>query len=778
MSQSSLAGRYLAGIIVAFFFGIALYLRIALPYDYIFSGDGIKFSGVDAYYHMRLVDNLLHHFPHHIAFDPYTFYPRGMVIPWPPMFDWLIAAAAWLIGLGSPTAHTVDVVGVYFPAILGALAVIPVYFIGKQLFNRWIGVISSGLIALLPGEFLFRSMLGFTDHHVAEVLFTTVSMLFLILAVRTALQKELAFSHLRYLDFDIIARPVVYSLLSGIFLGIYLLTWVGGLLFVLLLFIAFATLFIIDHLRGKSTEYLGIIGTLSFLIASVISLPLLPQSYLSTAYLVSLPIAAAAPVVLAGISRVMYNRKLAVAYYPLSLVVLGASALAVAYAIDPAFVDSMVGQFNMFFPSDVARTVLEIQPILFPNGNFSFSVVWGNFTTGFFLSFIALGLLIYHVIKRGEADKTLLIVWSLLILAATFGQRRFAYYLAINVALLTGYLSWYILEFAGFGKRTTDPVKTPIKEKKPKRKARRAGTLRLANSRVSMALGAIVIFFLVFFPNIKLLTDIDRSSWTGFAPSDAWFKSLSWLKDNTPEPFGDPDFYYELYEPPPAREAYDYPESAYGIIAWWHYGHWITRIAHRIPNRNPFIIDISKIAGFLITQDEASSLEKISKLGSRYIILDYAMATSGFHYIPTWAGSSKEEFYGDYYELQQGKFEYGRLYYPEYYRSLSTRLYNFNGSEVIPESTGVMSYELETSHDSEPYKKINSARPFSTYEQAEEYISDQKSGNWRIVSNNPFVSPVPLEELQHYKLIYSSDDSISDPVVGETPQVKIFEYVK
>jgi len=63
--------------------------------------------------------------------------------------------------------------------------------------------------------------------------------------------------------------------------------------------------------------------------------------------------------------------------------------------------------------------------------------------------------------------------------------------------------------------------------------------------------------------------------------------SLTWLRENTQDPFGNPNFYYELREPLPPGESYDYPESAYGVMAWWDYGYWISRIAHRLPNANP-----------------------------------------------------------------------------------------------------------------------------------------------------------------------------------------------
>jgi dolichyl-diphosphooligosaccharide--protein glycosyltransferase len=94
-------------ILVALFFGIALYLRAYLPYDKVFSGDWIKFTSVDAYFHMRLVDNLVHNFPHHMAIDPYRIYPGVTGVISYPLFDWLLAGIIWLIGLGSPTRHSV-----------------------------------------------------------------------------------------------------------------------------------------------------------------------------------------------------------------------------------------------------------------------------------------------------------------------------------------------------------------------------------------------------------------------------------------------------------------------------------------------------------------------------------------------------------------------------------------------------------------------------------------------------------------------------------------------
>ncbi|HEX76677.1 MAG TPA: hypothetical protein G4O12_08905, partial [Dehalococcoidia bacterium] len=483
MTQSRFSPKFVAGIMVALFFGIALYLRIFLPYDQIFSADWIKLVGTDSYYHMRIIDNLVHNFPRLNSIDPYMLYPSGMPIGSFSFFDYLLAGIIWLVGLGSPTQHTVDMVGVYFPAVLGTLSIIPVYFIGKVLFNRWVGVLAAGLITLSPGEFLARSILGRADHHCAEVLFTTIAMLFLILAVKIARERQLNLDHLKHRDWGIITKPLIYSLLAGIFLGLYLLTWLGALLFVFIIFLYLIIQFIIDHVKQKSTDYLCLVGTVTFLIALIVFAPLFQQKV----YLTSLIIALLTPIVLSTVSRLITSQKLKPAYYPLSLMGLGLAGLAILYFISPSLLSSMLERFSVIMPVGARLTILEAEPFLFPGGDFSFLIAWLNFATGFFLSFVSLGILIYFVIKQGEADRTLFIVWSLVILAATLSMRRFAYYFAINVALLTGYFSWLVLQFAGFKETAAEPVQIPEKmKKKTKQKKSRKGGFNLTGSRANM----------------------------------------------------------------------------------------------------------------------------------------------------------------------------------------------------------------------------------------------------------------------------------------------------
>jgi dolichyl-diphosphooligosaccharide--protein glycosyltransferase len=777
----------IVGIILAALCGISLYIRIYLPYDHIFVNDWVWFRETDAYWHIRNIEVLVNNFPHFNSVDPYIFFPGGGGGLIRPFFDWLIAAVILLVSSGTPTLHTIEVVGAYMPAILGTLTLIPVYFIGKELFNRWVGVISAALVAILPGEFLHRSLLGFTDHHVAETLFSTVCVLFLIMAIKRAREREISFSHILSRDWSTITKPLVYTLLAGVFLGIYLLSWHGGLMFVFIIFVYLVIQFIVDHLKHKSGDYLCIVGTPLFLIAFLMLLLILGTGRLSIIDLVSLPIAIVVPIVFSIISRLMAGRALKPVYYPLTLVGLAGIGLAAFYAINPSLFQSMLSLFSIFTLAGAWLTIMEVQPILFPYGSFTLSMAWANFTTSFFISFISLAMLIYVAIKGKSADKTWFLVWSIIMLIAILSQRRFGYYYAINAALLTGYFSWKMLDIAGLSKllaKSKEVVgavkKFKKKEKKGREKTKPKTFMQPRGAWVSVIVVGIVIFFLVFFPNIGLWreqpTKIGDGLYVGYTRQLAeasppimdggWYTSLLWLKDNSPDPFGDPDFYYELY--PPSDE-FEYPETAYGVMSWWDYGYFIMQIAHRIPNANPGQGGAVEAGQFFTAQNESSANELADRLGTKYVMIDYAMATPAkFYAMAEWAGRSQDEFYEVYYVPSEQQWTY--LFYPTYYQSTVVRLYNFDGKAVTPTESIVITY-VEKEYGGQKYKEITSGQSFSSYEDAQAYVASQASGNYTIVGTKPFSSPVPLEELNSYELVYPIEATTN------TTPVKIFKYL-
>jgi len=112
----------------------ALWLRVALPYNQVFVGDWVKMTGVDAYYYMRLVDNLMAHFPQLTRFDPYLLYPSGWATgAQPDFFAYFMGGVIWLLSLGNADQHTVDVISVYIPPVLAVVTVLATFLIGMML---------------------------------------------------------------------------------------------------------------------------------------------------------------------------------------------------------------------------------------------------------------------------------------------------------------------------------------------------------------------------------------------------------------------------------------------------------------------------------------------------------------------------------------------------------------------------------------------------------------------------------------------------------------------
>jgi dolichyl-diphosphooligosaccharide--protein glycosyltransferase len=207
-------------------------------------------------------------------------------------------------------------------------------------------------------------------------------------------------------------------------------------------------------------------------------------------------------------------------------------------------------------------------------------------------------------------------------------------------------------------------------------------------------------------------------------------------------------------------------------------GYWITRIAHRIPNANPSWIGAQKTGRFFTAQDESSAKEVLDELGSKYVIIDYEMATAKFGAFAIWAGEDESQF-GEEYVVKtvDGEERLMMFLYPEYYRSMCSRLYNFGGEAVVPHnSTVVISYK-ETTVLRVQFKEITSAQSFATYEEAQEYLESQIAPNYRIVGESPFISPVPLEALEHYQLVHRSDPEVIEGSGDPLSYVKIFEYL-
>lgn len=755
---------------------IALLFRILPQQDIVFGSGWVNFQGNDTWYHVRLIENLLHHFPIRIAFDPYTYFPHGQAVFFAPFFDILLGFFAWVIGLGAPTQHTIEMVAAYAPPILGALTTIPVYFIGRTIFSRKVGLLAALIVGILPTMFFMVSGLGQADHHVAEILLSTLTIAFLVLALKYSTTNRVTFSGIRTSGYKPLIKPLVYAIVSGIALGLYLLTWVGGLLFVFLIFCFFILMFIIDYLKYRNTDYLTIIAVPIYLVPLLMIIPFLNQLAYANLEIPSLLAGALTIPALTGIARLTELGRMKRYFFIIFSVVLAGILGLVAYLINPSLVNHAIHQFAVFTPNTHQLTISEVQPFFLIDGKFSLTRFWAYFTIPGILAVFGFVMLVINTIKNISREKILLLVWFIIIFIATAGQTRFMAYLTVNVAVIGAYFTWVIIDaipliWKRFKLKAAKPVKVSKKSKKHTQQQipKSSG---IAFKSVYYCVAVIIIVFLVIFPNIQPLLLIAKSDQ---GMDRYWHDALTWMKTNTPEPFQDPDFYYEIYDTPTGD--YDYPESAYGVLSWWPYGHMITQVAHRIPNTNPHQSGAAAVAQYLTDQDEQNANHKLDKMGTRYLIIDLAMALPynnfkmRFPNITTWGGGDVSDYTEVYYVQNGNMYQPVILYYPKFYHSMMTRLYIFDGEEVTPDnSSTVISYQTVSGQ-----KIIKSNQTFPTYQEAKDFIDNQPASNYILVGQSPFISPVPLAKLEHYERVYQSD-SVS-MFGNEISYLKIFEYV-
>jgi dolichyl-diphosphooligosaccharide--protein glycosyltransferase len=731
---------------------VALVWRTAFLFDAVFRGGYVNFQDTDAWYHMRVIDNIVRNFPHRMLVDPFAA-PTPQPVAIAPLFDLVVAAAAWLIGLGSPSPRTVDVVGAFAPAVMGALATLPIYLLGTRLFGRTAGLLAAGLLAVTPGHFLARSVLGFTDHHVAEAALSATALLFVVAAVQQPDRR----------------RRLRMAAAAGGGLAAYLLTWTGAALVVFIVCAWAVAQYNLDALHGRSDDRVAWVALPAIALATV--LVLLLHSRAMWRFGTQLAALFGGLALIAGLEalrRIIAALRLPRAAFPLGVLALAAAGLTVFVWRAPGVAHEVLIDLRRFNPGDTGFTVAEIRPLLAMTGTLSWKTPLQIFGTPFVIGLGALLWLAWRAAVDDEPALTLVVVWSVVMYLATLGQNRFGYYLAVNLSLLTACAATAALRWAW----------APPVAKTASRQARRRGTIA-APSR-AWGVGAIVLVAAAAFaPNVMPAWGMVRSD---LGLSRGWHVSLDWLRRNTPEPFPDSEFYFARY-----RSA-ELPPPAYVVMAWWDYGYEIIRLGHRVPIANPTQAGAEVAGRFLTATDQREADRIMDETRSRYAIVDWELPIlprgrrdvfqGKYQTAVTWAGKKPEQFYEIFHvRTQTGQLGQMILFHPDYYRSMLVRLYVFRGEAATPgpDAAWVVKVADRTRDDGTRFREVLEARKFKTYEGAAAFLAGHPDGGYRLVGPDPRVPCVPIEAVSGYRLIHESPDAAERP--SGTPSVRIFEYL-
>jgi oligosaccharyl transferase (archaeosortase A-associated) len=798
--------RYYHVPVVAALFAFMLWVR-ARGWEGYVDGDTVLFSGNDAYYHYRSVQYTVENFPGTMPFDPWTSFPTGTSVgQFGTLFDQLIATGALLYGLGSPTEFQVKLVTLFAPAVFGALVVVPVFYLGKRLGGKAGGIVAALIIALTPGQFLTRSIVGFSDHHVGETLFMTIAVVLVLAALAVADRDRPIWELFTARDWDALRPTLLWSTAAGVAVGLYIWVWPPGVFLAGILSIFFGVYLLGTFLRGHTPDHIGIPGVI--ILATTVVMTLLKfntASFGVNQYSITQPFVAAAGmvgclVIVAG-ARLWEQRApdLPRAAFPAALVAAGLVVIGFAAVVLPDLVGFFQRQLLRvagFGATDTARTVAEATPVQNP-GRF----VYNSYGLAFYTAIGGLVYLTYRTLKTDRIDPvgTFVIIWSLFLLAAMFTQRRFDYYFVLSVCALNAFLAKRAFDMLDVDEIAGD----------------------LTNIKGYQVLSIVAILLIITAPLAvrpaggTYSNAVDTSAQQASPGSvQNWEPGLTWLDQQTPEEgeFGEnPETAlskgpYGKYE---KTDDFGYGSGDYGVLAWWDYGHWITVLGDRVPNANPFQQNAEYSAEVLLSTDETYATEQMADTAgdgeqTRYVMLDYQMGVAGtrkFSAPAAWqrryvvdneTGEHVVEDFSDdsgpgeglrslgasdiqrtLYVAQQaqGQTRLVSRYAVHTQRSmesLRTRLYQYHGSRAEPTfqdgSIVVADWErFDYRGQTLPgvTAQTQPVRTFPNRTAAEQFVRRDGTAQIGGVLGKPS-EPVPA--LEHYRLVWASERTTQTPI--------------
>jgi len=778
---------YIVVLLVAGFSLFALLLRL-LPMFGMGNADILSMvASDDPLYNLRQVEQILAHFPAYAWFDPMTQYPVGSNIYWGPLFPTI--GAFFCLLLGAATRPAIIGVALVIPPLMAAATVALMYPIGKS-FGDWkTGLVASGFTAVVSGQFFFRSLYGYYDHHIAEVLFST---LFCLLYVAAILRNKGTKIDLR--DIAGYRELLLLSVAAGIGYLLGLFTMPTMILFAMIVGIFTIIQFIIDVRRGKPVEYLLIVNTVVFATAIIgllifgIKSPGIDLSTYSIGHIYAylLLIAGTAALwLLAG-----YCRGREKYLYPASLAGLGLLGIAILFVVSPPFFSLFVTSLVAFFGQQpITNTVIEAI-------GWTPQEAWDSFSYGLILFAGGAIVMIYNNAKDEHPHQVFALVWSLVMFYSTWQHVRYEYYLAVNIALLAAVFLVFVLGRGWKDLRALLPSAGPshtgeVAEKetprgKKQKKSAKKGASTAATDYSIAGASVLVIALAILFVYSSLSNSSAVAASGGLRMNPDWRETMDWMGNNTPDTGVN---YLTIYD----QKTFSYPPQSYGVMSWWDYGHLITYIAKRIPNANPFQAGVSGpngSAAFFMATSEDTANRILDNDGTRYIVTDYEMDTGKFPAMATWYNSTLAASPYMQTLLAPSQSDPTRaqpvqLYTPLYFPTMISRLHNFDGSLTTPTTAYLVEYnDPGTSGPALPVITDAVALNVSDAKaQAAQFNSNAPAGSHARVLSVLIWSPIdPVPALRQYRLVHESPTNIVPLFFNQdTPDiryVKTFEYVR
>jgi dolichyl-diphosphooligosaccharide--protein glycosyltransferase len=459
----------------------------------------------------------------------------------------------------------------FFPAFMGGLTVLALYFLGKEVLDEKCGLFAAFFLALSPGH-IQRTVAGFYDNETIGVFAILMVFLFFLKAVKTG--------------------RISYSIMGGVFSGYLNLSW-GGATFIDFIIPLIVILLILTNKYNRKVliAYAGVQG-MGLIISSI---------FIKFNYSKLFDSISVGGIFLFTILLILYHRLyLKKAEYPnfyerfMSLlkwiIIPGAIVLAILIWAYPEIIPFGFGEKFQSILNPLIRENIAFVASVAEHTPSSWSSIYYN--TLIPLMLIPLG--VYFCFKRNIATDIFLLVFVLLTFYFTSSMVRIILVFAPAAALVGSYGLVNVLKVFGsyLGEKK---IGFSRKRRKLSKKSKMMGKTEI--------IGVYVLVGFLCVAQIVHTTDVaaTQMSYSQLTPGGSlydWQESLIWMRTNLP---GDSV-----------------------VVSWWDYGYWLTPIGNvtTVCDNNNLDVSTDGLVGMSFMQtNELYSAEVLRLLGADYVLV-------------------------------------------------------------------------------------------------------------------------------------------------------------
>ena len=506
--------------------------------------------------------------------DDMSWYPMGRNIA-NSAYPGIPFTAAFLFGIAKIFISNLTVldIALYYPIFMAVLTIIAIYFLGKEVAGGPAGVFAAIFMAISPA-YIRRSTLGFFDTENIGIFAIVLTSLFFLRAND---------------DKNNIERRVIYSVLSGLSLGLIYASWgaakyMTGLLMLYMLLIVASEKYSTKYLISYSFS----IG-LGFLVVSLTP-RLGPNSLMGMDSLAAFGLV----VVLLGYEFI--KDKIDVSVVSVGAIGIVVLAVLTVYILPAVGVQLPLG--NKFI--QVLNPFTSTSSFLYDSVAENHVTAWTSLFNDYGLV-LALGVFgSYYCVKELDEKNLYALVFFTTGLYFAGVMSRLSQILAAPACLMGAY---------GFVK-AVQPFLRPQPSQSTSRRAKRKSAVFGVSKRLIMIFMAFMILAII--PNVTSAikaadspTQLASSSISvkinGEYPKD-WPQALDWMKENVADD--------EV------------------ICSWWDYGYWIEAMAGKTTmadGATQTTRQISTIGKIMMSKPE-ESLELLERYGADYILVFFTHA--------------------------------------------------------------------------------------------------------------------------------------------------------